>query len=610
VGAETTADPTAVLRQAVAAAERHLQKGDLPAARSQYGEARAEGWLLLGRLERQAGQLEPAARALDEAAAAEPADPERLFLLAAEYLWVRKVESAERLFAKVMAARPIPQTHVLIGRSYRDAGEYDRARAELRAALARDPKVRRAHYYLGMILLADARTGEDRLEQAMAEFREELTLEPADAPANDQLGAALVEAGRAAEALPALEAAVRAEPRLLHLYHLGRAQLALDRPRDAVATLKRALAAAEAETDKSDLEKTHYQLGLALRKLGETGESSRHLAEARRLSLAPVPPPPSQEELKTRVRRILSRAYLNLGVMEAREERYGKAAELLEKAGELDGELSGVAAALGVAYFNAKEYGKATGPLRRALEASPGDAGLRRMLGMAWLNTQGYEKAAELLREDGERGEDPSLQFAYGLALVKSERAAEAEVVFSRLLRGHGDSAELSVLLGQAHAQQGDFESAVEALRRALRLKGDVAEANGTLGVIYLKQGKLGEAEEALRAELKTQPGDVKTQQNLAVVLEMEQRPEEALAVLRGLVKAAPESADARYLLGKILLGQGSAREAVEELEAAARLSPEDPNVQYQLGRAYQKLGREDDAQKKFELFQKLKARH
>jgi len=45
----------------------------------------------------------------------------------------------------------------------------------------------------------------------------------------------------------------------------------------------------------------------------------------------------------------------------------------------------------------------------------------------------------------------------------------------------------------------------------------------------------------------------------------------------------------------------------VEELEAAARLSPEDANVQYQLGRAYQKLGREDDAQKKFELFQKLK---
>ena len=58
-----------------------------------------------------------------------------------------------------MKARPIPQTHVLIGRAYRDAGEYERARAELQRPLAQDPGVRRAHYYLGMVALADAKTG-------------------------------------------------------------------------------------------------------------------------------------------------------------------------------------------------------------------------------------------------------------------------------------------------------------------------------------------------------------------------------------------------------------------------------------------------------------------
>ena len=79
------------------------------------------------------------------------------------------------------------------------------------------------------------------------------------------------------------------------------------------------------------------------------------------------------------------------------------------------------------------------------------------MLALAWLNTESYAKAAELLQDDPERETDPSLQFAYGMALVKSDRAAEAERVFAQLLRAHGDSAELSVLLGQAHAQQGDF---------------------------------------------------------------------------------------------------------------------------------------------------------
>jgi Flp pilus assembly protein TadD len=45
----------------------------------------------------------------------------------------------------------------------------------------------------------------------------------------------------------------------------------------------------------------------------------------------------------------------------------------------------------------------------------------------------------------------------------------------------------------------------------------------------------------------------------------------------------------------------------VEHLEEAAALAPEDANIQYQLGRAYQTLGREEQARKKFELFQKLK---
>lgn len=409
---------------------------------------------------------------------------------------------------------------------------------------------------------------------------------------------------------------------------------------DAAAPFSRAVAAAEAalREGRRPAAETHYAkalfegwllLGTLARLDGRSSEAreafgsaatfaggdrraSQLLASAQ-LQVGETPlatvPPPQRAELRRRVREALARAYLNLGVMQAQGEQYGRAAELLEKATELDGELAGVPAALGVAYFNAKQYAKATGPLTRALAAKP-DPGLRRMLAMAWLNTHDYAKAAELLRDDAELATDPSLQFAYGLALVKSDRATEAEAVFSRLLAAHGDSAELSVLLGQAHAQQGDFEAAVEALQRALRLKADVAEANATLGVIYLKQGKLAEAEQALRAELKSQPGDLKSQRNLAVVLEMDQRGEEAVALLWGVLRSSPDSADARYLLGKVLLGQGAAGEAVEQLEAAAELAPSDANIQYQLGRAYQKLGRAEQARQKFERFRQLKDEH
>ena len=190
------------------------------------------------------------------------------------------------------------------------------------------------------------------------------------------------------------------------------------------------------------------------------------------------------------------------------------------------------------------------------------------MLGLAWLNLQEYAKAAEMLADDPEREKDPSLQFAYGLSLVKSDRAAEAEAVFSRLIARHGDSPELLVMLGQAHAQQGDFDSAVLSLERAVALKAEVAEANATLGVIYLRQGRLPEAEKALRAELRSHPGDLASMQNLAIVLDSQQRPDEARALLAEALKAKPDQADARYLLGKILLPQGAAAEAVEHLPA------------------------------------------
>ena len=265
----------------------------------------------------------------------------------------------------------------------------------------------------------------------------------------------------------------------------------------------------------------------------------------------PVPPlvePPAlvgltaagRSELGKRVRTALARSYLNLGVMQAQEQRFRRAAELFEEAAGVDADFPQLQSSLGVAYFNAGQFEKACGPLSRAHSMSPTDGGLKRMLAMAWLNTDAYDKAVELLRGDAELESNPSLQFAYALALVRSERAAEAEPVFSRLLREHGDSAELSVLIGQAHAQQGDFAAATEALERAVRLKPDVPEANGALGVIYLKQGKLPEAEAALRAELRVRPADSQSRLNLAYVLDALQRPEEALPLLRELVRTAP----------------------------------------------------------------------
>jgi tetratricopeptide (TPR) repeat protein len=606
--------------------------------------ARAPGDSAMQRLLAQAlvanGQPAEAIQTLDEAHTANPDDGEVTFALASGYLQAGKVDLASSLFADLTKTQPAPDTEVLIARAYRDYGFYDRARASLQRALKLDPRARRAHYYLGTIALMD---GIPRLEDAIKEFRAELTLTPRDPATNLRLGMALVDAERPAEALPHLVTAAKSEAAPAEaFYFLGRCQLDLNNPAEAIASLRRALAlATRPPADPSRVRSVHYQLAMALRRAGQESEAAKHFDEAKQASarrtddnrerlaqyMADAPPSDAADQIRRvslespfaslsaedrtqierHVKAPMARAYLNLGVMHAQAQRFARAAECFEHAAAIDPQFPQVQYSLGVAYFNAQQYDKAAAPLARAYAGEPSNVELRRMLALAWFNAEEFDKAAELLAADPGREANPSLQYAYGLALVRSDRAAQAEEIFTRLLTQHGDNAELHVVLGQAHAQQGDFDAAVESLRRALELKPSVAEANATLGTIYLKQGRLAEASAALKAEVAAHPDDTRAQHTLATVLDLEGQSDEALSILRSALKARPDYAAARYLMGKILLAQGAAADAVEQLQAAVRLTPDDAEAHYQLGQAYRQIGRADLADEQFTQFRQLK---
>ena len=651
---------TAFMRAAAATASGRAAEQALAAIQVQLGEYDAAMRILsrlsavdpgnmpvrhlLAQASLAAGHPEAAVQELEEAHTQAADDLETTFALATAYLRVKKYEAADRLFEEVAAGRRIPQTYVLIGRACRDAGAYDRATAALRRALAMDPRVRRAHYYLATVALKSE--GVVRLDEAIGELQAERTLAPDDPLTNLRLGMALVEARREREALPALAIAAHApHPPADAFEYLGRAELAAARVAEAIDSLRRALALTSAlPADAERLGHIHYELATALRRAGRGADADTHFAEAKRVSAAraegererlsrfmtdagdatptggatglPLEIPaldgmaaPERLALGRRVRDALARTCLNLGVLQAQGERFARAAAFFEQAADIDPAFPGVQYSLGVAYFNAGDFTKASAPLQRAVDAGPQNGDARRMLALAALNTGDYARAAMLLAADPQRASDPTLEYTYGLALVRSDRAAEAEQVFSRLLAAHGDAPELNVVLGQAHAQQGDFDAAVTVLQHAIDLKADVAEAHATLGVIYMKQGRLADSIGALRAELAAHQTDVKSRYTLATVLDLDGRQDEALTEVRAVLKARPDYADARYLHGKILLARGDAAGAAAQLEIAARLAPDEAHIHYQLGQAYQKLGHTELAQQQFEAFQRLKDR-
>jgi tetratricopeptide (TPR) repeat protein len=587
------------------------------------------------------GQPEQAVQELEEAHGANPADAELTFQLASGYLRLGRIERAAALFAELARARPQAETHVLIGRAYRDASQFDRARTSLEQALTLNPRVRHAHYYLGTAAVMSE--GVAALDEAIRQFTAELQVAPGDPVATLRLGMALTEAQRPADALSALEAVTRSPTAPADAFqYLGRCQNALKRWPDAIASLNEALARSKGPgADPSRLRSIHYQLGVALREAGRPDDAERAFGEAERLAaeraetardrlaryVSDAPDPRAtidpallqesspvaglsdraQADLSRAVTTALARAAFNLGVLHAQAQRFARAAEFLETTSELAPDFPRLSYTLGVTYFNLAQYAKAVAPLQRALTESPADGTVRRMLALSELEAERYAEAAALLEADPQREQDASLQYAYGVALVRSDRAADAERIFGELLAKHQDSAEVTLVLGMAQAQQGDLDAAATSLERALTLQPDIAEAHATLGLIHLKHGRLPEAETELRAELAKHPANIRATQTLATVLDLRGQRDEAVVVLRRVLATRPDFANARYLLGKILLSQGHGADAVAELEAAAKIAPEDANVRYQLGQAYQKTGHPDLAAEQFEAFRRIK---
>ena len=103
---------------------------------------------------------------------------------------------------------------------------------------------------------------------------------------------------------------------------------------------------------------------------------------------------------------------------------------------------------------------------------------------MSWLNTEAWEKAAVLLENDPERETDASLQSAYGLALVRSGRAARAEEVLTRAAAAQGRLERAAGAAGPGPRGAGRGEEALRAVEKALAIHPDDPEAQRTLEAV------------------------------------------------------------------------------------------------------------------------------
>ncbi len=148
------------------------------------------------------------------------------------------------------------------------------------------------------------------------------------------------------------------------------------------------------------------------------------------------------------------------------------------------------------------------------------------------------------------------------LALHQSERLAEAEAAYRRILEQTPDEVQALRFLGVLLCQTNRYAEAVTVLNRAVALDA----------------------------------GDAGTMSNLGVALTALKRYEEAVARLEEAARLTPTASDVWYNLARARRGTGRLVEALAAYERALALQPDDPIIRNNRGNVLQDLGRFEEA--------------
>jgi Flp pilus assembly protein TadD len=105
---------------------------------------------------------------------------------------------------------------------------------------------------------------------------------------------------------------------------------------------------------------------------------------------------------------------------------------------------------------------------------------------------------------------------------------------------------------------------------------------------------------------IRNDPDSVMGKLGLGALLVKQGKTEEAIAALNSAVGRDPSSFEAHWALGRALMLSQSFDQAVHALEKAVSLSPNRPDAHYQLGLALRRIGRTSEANREFEIVDRL----
>lgn len=628
-----------------------LQQGNADKAKIQAQKAvelqpqNSKAEYLLGRVLYEQADYKAASQHLENAIKAMGGDVtfEVGYDLATTYLQLKDVNRASLLFDEMMIGLGnTAQIHVYFGHAYLMTGVYDRAISEFKEALLKDPKIKEAHYFLGLAYLSrdedngwEENAAEDRAEiennsddfrphfdlgnidlkrhvadEAERELKRASEIQPNNPDPLIGLGELLIAQRRLAEAESAMSRAIELTKDISHNgYQVSRAYYVLGR--------------VQMETGRRDEGTKNLKMAAEIREKAQAPQESRDataaVAQQRRASEQPMRVEPAPSSLPAEEQRQLDAyfeqlkpaiadAYNNLGVAAAAHKDFATALASFRKAGEWYPALETLDRNLGMAAFYSGTYPDAIAPLYRVVQRNPDDERARTALGLSYFAAENYKATIETLRPiEAAAANDPGAGSAYAVSLIKTGNYEDGVARLKKLEEANPDVAGLHTAIGETYAEQGIYVTAIDEYKKSLALDSSQPRTHFLLGTALLRDGKPADAVPEFRSAMVANPTDATTKYDLALSLLQTQQKDEALPLFQQVVQQDPKYADAYYQLGKLELESGNTKQSISNLETAANLSPTSDYIHYQLSLAYGRDSRSDDAKREMETYQALK---
>jgi tetratricopeptide (TPR) repeat protein len=264
-------------------------------------------------------------------------------------------------------------------------------------------------------------------------------------------------------------------------------------------------------------------------------------------------------------------------------------------------------AVMGLSDFAIKDYSNALVHLQRGRDLGFGGSAeavrtANYRLGTLLIRNGKFDNATDILAPEAGSGPLASeIQFALGMSLLRIPLLPE-EVEQSRktLVQGAG---EIAVLL-----QNSKYDAAFLKFQELVSEYPTTPFLHYAYGTALASLSRYDDADTQLRNELRISPKSEMPYLRLAAIALRQHRPADALPSAQHAVQLAPDSGEAYYLLGRAYLETGQDEIAVHELETAAKLSPGSPEVHFNLAKAYARAKQPEKANQERDIFVRLNA--